>query len=98
MEVKAASLGANSPQDTSKKLTPVVTGAEFAGLIKNYLSSVNKVQLEAEAKVSGLASGKDPDILGTMISLTKAELKFRLLLQTRNKVLSAYEEIMRMQL
>ena len=39
----------------------------------------------------------DKDIHGTMIALEKADISMRLMLQIRNKLVSAYEEVMRMQ-
>ena len=45
-----------------------------------------------------MAAGKPVNLADTMIAITKADLSFKLLLQVRNKALSAYDEIMRMQL
>ncbi len=98
MEIKAIKPEVVLPESKGPKDRPLELGREFSGLLKDYLSKVNVAHLEAESKVADLASGKEADIVGTMISLAKADLKFRLLLQTRNRVLSAYEEIMRMQL
>ena len=44
-----------------------------------------------------LASGKQKDIHETMIEMEKADVAFQLLMQVRNKVIAAYETIMRMQ-
>ncbi len=98
MEIKAIKPEVVFQELKGPKDRPLELGREFSGLLKDYLSRVNVAHLEAESKVADLASGKEADIVGTMISLAKADLKFRLLLQTRNRVLSAYEEIMRMQL
>ena len=40
---------------------------------------------------------ENKDIHGTMLALEKADLSMRLMLQVRNKLVSAYEEVMRMQ-
>ena len=70
----------------------------FEELLRQEIKAVDEAQKTANQKVLGLVSGKDPDLAGTSLALTKAELSLRLLLQVRNKVLEAYQEIMRMQL
>ena len=61
------------------------------------LHNVNQQQLNAEAKQIELMVTENKDIHGTMLALEKADLSMRLMLQIRNKLVSAYEEVMRMQ-
>ena len=61
------------------------------------LQDVNQQQFNAEAKKIELLVTENKDIHGTMLALEKAELSMRLMLQIRNKLVSAYEEVMRMQ-
>ena len=61
------------------------------------LLEVNQQQLNAEAKQVELLVTDNKDIHGTMLALEKADLSMRLMLQVRNKLVSAYEEVMRMQ-
>ena len=61
------------------------------------LQDVNQQQLTAEAKQVELLVTENKDIHGTMLALEKADLSMRLMLQIRNKLVSAYEEVMRMQ-
>jgi len=60
------------------------------------LQDVNQQQLSAEAKQLDLVVSENKDIHGTMLALEKADLSMRLMLQVRNKLVSAYEEVMRM--
>ena len=60
------------------------------------LQDVNQQQLNAEAKQVELLVTDNKDIHGTMLALEKADLSMRLMLQIRNKLVSAYEEVMRM--
>ena len=46
--------------------------------------------------LNDLATGKQPDIHRTMIAMEKASISFEMLMQIRNKVISAYDKIMRM--
>ncbi len=69
---------------------------EFGAMLEDALENVNDQMLQSGEMVQKMASGEDVDIADTMISVTKAGISFRMLLQVRNKALSAYEEIMRM--
>ena len=57
---------------------------------------MNQSQIGADKKATDLANGKDTNIHETMLAASQAELSFNLMVQTRNKVLEAYQEIMRM--
>jgi flagellar hook-basal body complex protein FliE len=71
--------------------------SSFAGIIKRAMNDVNQAQIEADKAIQELATGNEKNIHQTMIALEKAEVSFQLMLQVRNKIVSAYEEIMRMQ-
>jgi flagellar hook-basal body complex protein FliE len=73
---------------------------ESGGISRTFeklLQDVNQQQLTAEAKQVELLVTENKDIHGTMLALEKADLSMRLMLQVRNKLVSAYEEVMRMQ-
>jgi flagellar hook-basal body complex protein FliE len=55
------------------------------------------VQLEASQAVDKLMTGESQNVHQTMIALQKADVSFQLMMQIRNKIVSAYEEIQRMQ-
>ena len=69
----------------------------FGEVLRQSLDDVNKLQNEADQAIDALATGQQQDIHNTMIAMEKADVAFRLLMQIRNKVISAYETIMRMQ-
>ena len=62
------------------------------------LDDTNRLQLEAEKKQTEFMTSANKDIHGTMIAMEKADISLRLLLQVRNKLTAAYEEISRMQI
>jgi flagellar hook-basal body complex protein FliE len=77
-----------------------VTGeerADFANALKEAINSVNDVQKDADVAVEKFARG-DATIHETMIAIEKAGISFQLMLQVRNKIVSAYEDIMRTQI
>ena len=69
----------------------------FGTMLAQSLREVNQLHLKADEAVTQLASGKQKDIHETMIEMEKADVAFQLLMQVRNKVIAAYETIMRMQ-
>jgi flagellar hook-basal body complex protein FliE len=66
-------------------------------MLARSLNEVNQLNAAANEAVENLAAGKQKDIHQTMIALEKADVAFQLLMQIRNKIISAYETIMRMQ-
>ena len=69
----------------------------FGQMLKDSIAEVNRLHLEADQAIQDLAAGKATDIHKTMIAMEKAEVSFQLMMQVRNKVVAAYQEIMRMQ-
>ncbi len=67
----------------------------FGQMLKDSIHKVNQQQVEADKSIENLVTGKQTDIHQTMISAEKARISFELLMQIRNKVVSAYETIMR---
>jgi flagellar hook-basal body complex protein FliE len=78
-------------------VTEKVQGQSFGEMLKSHLTEVNHIQTSADIAVQKLASGQDKDIHNTMIAMEKASVAFQLTMQVRNKMLEAYQEIMRMQ-
>lgn len=80
-----------------KSLDPKEGAAKpFGEVLGESIAEVNKLQMEADRAVENLASGKSKNIHETMIAISKADLAFRMTMQIRNKVIEAYQEVMRM--
>jgi flagellar hook-basal body complex protein FliE len=71
------------------------SGENFEILLKDAVNKVNTVQNEAEKAIQELAGGGD--ISSAVIAMEKADLSFQVMIEVRNKLISAYEEIMRLQ-
>jgi flagellar hook-basal body complex protein FliE len=69
----------------------------FSNMLARSLDDVNRLKLKADEAVDNLVAGKHKDIHATMIALEKADIAFQLLMQIRNKIISAYETVMRTQ-
>ena len=71
--------------------------SSFGDMLKEAISEVGKLSSAADESIQRqLLSGETTDLHSTMIALEKAELSFKLMMQIRNKILKAYEEITRM--
>jgi flagellar hook-basal body complex protein FliE len=73
------------------------SGPSFADSLKQAVNNVNQLQKEADVKMQELATGKSQNIHETMIAAEKADISLRLMMQVRNKVIEAYQEVMKMQ-
>ena len=69
----------------------------FGTYLKDALSEVNQLQLESDRQNKLLAAGEISDISQVVVAGQKAEIALQLTLQMRNRAMSAYQEIMRMQ-
>ena len=69
----------------------------FAEAFKNAVEQVNEAQKGADQAIQKVATGESHNLHETMIALEKADISLRTMVQVRNKVIDAYQEIMRMQ-
>ena len=87
------------PAEISGELPPVQPGSEtasFGSLLKDAVSSVNETQLEAGRQADAYVRGATDDLVGVMISSQKASVGFQAAVQVRNRMITAYQEIMNM--
>ncbi len=74
------------------------TGSSFSKLLQKSIGEVDQLQKKADKAIGELAVGNNNDIAQTMIAVEKASLSVQMMAQIRNKVVEAYQEIMRMQM
>lgn len=73
-------------------------GADFAAMLKSSIDQVNNAQLQSSEMAKNFELGKnDASLQEVMISLQKANVSFQTMVQVRNKLVSAYQDIMNMQ-
>ncbi len=72
-------------------------GQSFAETLKSFLRDVNQLQKEAGEHVEALVSGETVDIHDVMIAVEKASVSFEMVMEIRNKILEAYQELLRTQ-
>jgi flagellar hook-basal body complex protein FliE len=71
------------------------TGENFSAFLKNAINEVNQDQIKAETTIQNYVSGKETNLHNTLISLEKADLSFKMMMQVRQKLMEAYQQIMR---
>jgi len=85
-EVDTASFGASASSEPG-----------FRDVLHSAVDDIQELEAQAETKVAGVLGGNGSDVHSALIAVEKADLSFQLMMQVRNKIISAYEEISRMQ-
>ncbi len=80
---------------TGERVAP--SGAAFADTLKTAMADAGAAQQAADAAARDFAAGKTADVAATMIAVEQAAISFQLMLQVRNRLLEAYQEIQRIQ-
>ena len=71
--------------------------AGFRDVLRSAIDDIRGLEGQAQEKVAGVLEGNGGDVHSALIAVEKADLSFQLMMQVRNKIVSAYEEISRMQ-
>ena len=91
------SLGSMGALPTLSKSENSDTGGGFSGVLSSALQEVNQLGGGAEQQVGALLKGGNADMSSVMVSVEKADIAFQLMMQVRNKIVSAYQDIEKMQ-
>lgn len=96
LEVFESAFGNNTEKVSG---TSDSSGTSFSDILINALDSVNDKQVAAEEASGAYVRGdEDTDIASVMLASSEAKISLQLAVQVRNKLLSAYDEIMKMSL
>lgn len=83
------------PADTN----PVAkAGSDFSKIIQSSINQAVNAEATGDKAIEALQSGESKNLHEVMISVEKADISLKMLVQFRNKALQAYEEVMRMQI
>jgi flagellar hook-basal body complex protein FliE len=92
-----AAIGAAAIRPIAPVGTGKASGPGFAETLKQVVADVNRAQQTAETSAREFATGRTTDVAATMIAVERANVTFQLMLQIRNRLLEAYQEIQRVQ-
>lgn len=73
-------------------------GAAFGDVLAKAINGVEGMRLDADAAANRFLTGETQEIHQMVLASQRAELAFEAFLQVRNKVVQAYQEVMRMQM
>jgi len=91
------SAGAANPVRSIQK-PGETAGPNFKETLSGFLKDVNSMQAQADVSVQKLAAGEITDVHQVMNAAEEAKVAFNMMMEMRNKVMTAYEEVMRMRL
>jgi flagellar hook-basal body complex protein FliE len=74
------------------------SGGEFAELLKKELNETNEILSDAKKAETDIATGEVKDLAKASITIQKAELKMKMMLEVRNKAINAYKELLKTQI
>ncbi len=84
-------------QINAEQLGPNSDVKSFKDTLTDAVNKVNDISVNADVQMQKLATGETKNIPEVMIATEKAAVAFKLLTQVRNKIIDAYQEIMKMQ-
>jgi flagellar hook-basal body complex protein FliE len=67
--------------------------SEFMKTLNSAMDQVGQLQSEADGKVAQLLTGNGQDVHSAMIAVEKASLAFQMMVQVRNKIVQAYQQV-----
>jgi flagellar hook-basal body complex protein FliE len=70
----------------------------FQAVLADAVSRVENFRLDAQTRVDSFLAGEEQELHQVIVDVQRAELAFEMFLQVRNKVVQAYQEIMRIQM
>ena len=89
-------LVASAPGLTNAPVGSATGGAgetDFMSTLRSAMDQVGELQSEADGKVAQLLTGNGQDVHSTMIAVQKANLAFEMMVQVRNKIVQAYQQV-----
>jgi flagellar hook-basal body complex protein FliE len=81
----------------TERSKPETGATAFSEILGNAIDQVNNLQAAAGEEVQKVMTGEMTDIHTAMIAVQKADVSFQMMMQVRNKLVSAYQEIMKLQ-
>src|SRR5882757_3202045 len=93
-----SSLGSAEISQPGSKVGKGQSGAVgFGDLLTSAITETSKLQTQSAQEVEKLMTGEVQDVHTALIAVQKADLSFQMMMQVKNKLMTAYDDIMRMQ-
>jgi flagellar hook-basal body complex protein FliE len=95
-----SSIGSTGPIGSLSNAPAAASGepeAGFGGLLTGALSQVDQLNTSAQQQIGSLLENGNSDLSSVMVAVEKADVAFQLMMQVRNKIVSAYQSVEQMQ-
>ena len=66
---------------------------DFSSTLQSAVEQIGQLQSDAQSKAAGLLSGNGEDIHSAMLAVEKANVSFEMMVQVRNKIVQAYQQV-----
>ncbi len=83
---------------STPSVKPVETQQNFGNVLQEAIGKLNDTQNQSDIMTNKLANGENVELHQVMITAQKASVSMQLAMEVRNKVIEAYQEVMRMQM
>lgn len=97
-QVQGADLDPRQLRTSSRIDGPAREGSSFSDVLNQTMGEVQRLQTEADNTIRQLVSGEIKDVTDAMVAVEKADVAFQTLMGVRNRIVAAYEEVMRTQI
>jgi flagellar hook-basal body complex protein FliE len=84
--------------DAAQQSVRPTAKSPFVDVVEKLLGEANAGQIQADQAIREMATGQADNLHDVMLAVAKADLAFRTILEVRNRLTEAYQEVMRMQL
>jgi flagellar hook-basal body complex protein FliE len=91
-----AGVGSNPAGPGAIDIQTTPASGNFTATLKQTLEEITRLQAQADQKVAGMATGNGEDLPTTMIAVEQANVAFELMVEVRNKIVQAYQEVSQM--
>jgi len=83
---------------SSQTLAEDKSSTGFGEILKDAISTANELQKQSDQEIQKFMAGESQDLHTAVIAMQKADLSFQMMMQVRNKIVQAYQQIMNMQM
>ena len=90
-------ISGTAPTGATSPLGSESSQGGFGATLKNAMNQVDQASANSQSQVSDLLQGNRQDVQNVMIAVEKADVAFQMMMQVRNKIVNAYEEVSKMQ-
>lgn len=89
--------GLTDPANSTNNQQAASATESFGQMLGDAITSLSQKEVAANQAITALAAGEDIELHQVMLAMEEADVSFRLAVQVRNKLVEAYQEVMRMQ-